>query len=139
MLPENYRPAPRETPADESGDASTKDRKLKDRIYLTETDGDRATFPTTDIKEDESLLEAAQRLLKKKAKALDVYCPSHAPIGVQLSVEDADDTYFGTKTFFVKVQHDDGDVGGKNFSWLDRDEVVEQVHDDDANFYRYLL
>ena len=97
---------------------------------------------------------------------LDLYYPSQAPLGVHLQAYDNNDGtndddddeskavssadgYFGTKTFFLKVQYDDGrvtkdDVGGRDFEWLDRGEVVDHllahgIRDEDAKFYQYLL
>ena len=93
LLPENFKPAPRETKADEDGTINTLDRRLKDRVYLMIGD----CFPTTDLKisknEDdrydndcETLLEAAHRGLKelnirgegkKKGELpIDLYSPS---------------------------------------------------------------
>ncbi len=162
LLPDNFKPAPRETKADEEGIVNTLDRKLKNRVYLM-IDG---SFPTTDIKvasndddkhgaDCESLLDAAVRGVdestsrgKKKGKGpLNLYCASQAPIGVQLDVYDEDQQKstgsYGTKTFFVKVQYDDGMLKGDNIAWLDRSEIVEKLQsdskDDEAKFFRYLL
>ena len=55
---------------------------------------------------------------------------------------------FGIKTFFLRVQYDDGRVSGngsdgRNYAWLDRKEMTQRVKDDQgeyaANFYHYLL
>lgn len=161
LLPENFKPAPRDTKADEDGTVNTLDRRLKDRVYLMIGD----CFPTTEVKlstdEDkkydndcETLLEAALRGLKehtggkKKDKlAIDLYSPSQAPIGVQLDVHSEEQQKstgtYGTKTFFMKVQYDDGTLSGDDIAWLDRSEIVERFQssskDDDANFFRYLL
>lgn len=164
LLPDNFRPAPRETNADEDGTVNTLDRRLKDRVYLMV----RGSFPTTELKlsnnEDEkygkdceNLLEVALRGLKehtslshgkKKDKLpLDLYCPSQAPIGVRLDVHNKDEQKstgsYGTKTFFMKVQYDDGTLNGDDIAWLDRSEIVEQFRseskDDEATFFRYLL
>ena len=161
LLPENFKPAPRETKADEEGIVNTLDRKLKDRVYLM-IDG---SFPTTEVKiasdddkygaDCESLLEAAVRGVnestsrgKKEGKGpLDLYCASQAPIGIQLDVYDEEQQKstgsYGTKTFFVKVQYDDGMLKGDNIAWLDRSEIVEHFQsdskDDEAKFFRYLL
>lgn len=183
MLPENYKPAPRETAADADGSVDTLDRRLKDRVYLmfqSDSDGTSSLyFPTTVVKDDESLLEAAQRALqeqmataKKGGKSkgddaatttattgkpfpLDLYCPSNMPLGVQLEAQNNEETLssssdvFGTKTFFIKVQYDDGkltqkDVGGdKAICWLDRAEIVERMEaalgEEEGKFYQYLL
>jgi hypothetical protein len=159
MLPTNFKPAPRETKADGDGTVNTLDRRLKDRVYLMIGD----SFPTTEVKlstdEDkkygddcETLLEAALRGLqehtKKKGKApLDLFCPSQAPIGVQMDVHSEEEQKsrgsYGTKTFFMKVQYDDGTLRGDDIAWLDRSEVVERFQsdskDDEAKFFRYLL
>lgn len=167
LLPTNFKPAPRETKADEDGTISTLDRRLKDRVYLMIGD----SFPTTEVKlstnEDEkygngceSLLDAALRGLreqtsrcaenknKKKEKfPLDLYCPSQSPLAVRLEVYDQDQQKltgrYGKKTFFMKVQYDDGTLQRDDIAWLDRMEIVERFHsaskDDEAKFYQYLL
>lgn len=156
---------PRETAADLDGSVDTLDRKLKERVYLMVED----KFPTTELlTEDgdsiESLLEAALRGLdenlsgkgrkQKKSGAaeslpLDLYCPSQAPLAVKLDVFDADKQkttgLFGTKTFFVKVQYDDGKIKKNqvDFAWLNRTEIVDRIQetfgDNDAKFYKYML
>mmetsp|Transcript_921 Transcript_921/g.2341 ORF Transcript_921/g.2341 Transcript_921/m.2341 type:complete len:371 (+) Transcript_921:134-1246(+) len=164
MLPENFKPAPRETKADEDGTVITVDRRLKDRVYLMVGD----SFPTTELKlstiedeeygdECETLLDAALRGLKEKTSGgsgkkkgelpLDLYCASKSPLGVRLDVYDEDKQKstgcYGTKTFFMKVQYDDGALKGDDIAWLDRSEIVDRFQaaskDDEAKFYRYLL
>ena len=123
------------------------------------------SFPTTELKlsmndegkygtDCETLLEAAIRGVKehtpgggKKKGPLDLYYPSQAPIGVQLDVHDDDQQKstgsYGIKTFFMKVQYDDGVLKGGDISWLDRSEIVErftaEAKNDEAKFFRYLL
>jgi hypothetical protein len=176
LLPENFKPAPRETKADHDGTVATLDRRLKDRVYLMIRD----SFPTTKVElnddhdSEESLLEAALRGLQEQLNSgdgansatkgkqkkqqpgnnntlpLELYCPSHAPLAVKLDVYDSAQQestgYFGTKTFFLKVQYDDGTIPPKSnidFAWLDRNEIVERIQatagDDEAKFYRYML
>lgn len=164
LLPENFKPAPRETKADEDGTVNTLDRRLKDRVYLMVGN----SFPTTEVKlstnEDdeyddacETLLEAALRGLKEQTSSdagkkkgelpLDLYCASKAPLGVRLDVYDGEKQKstgsYGTKTFFMKVQYDDGSLKGDDIAWLDRSEIVDRFQstskDDEAKFYRYLL
>jgi hypothetical protein len=154
-LPEGYRPAPRVTHADETGDVQTFDRKLKDRVFFTLVDPDSGNchFPTVDItvnENDESFLEAAQRALQETnggGTILELYCPSQAPMAVTLAADATteDPLYYGTKTFFMRVQYDDGTIAGTttDFAWLDRNEIVERVQqhqgDNESKFYRYLL
>jgi hypothetical protein len=173
LLPENYKPAPRETKADLDGSVDTLDRRLKERVYLMVGD----SFPTTEVApegsdKEESLLEAALRGLgehisttgksrqkrgdsmvsgsSKSNLPLDLYCPSQSPLAVKLDTFDTDKQasagYFGTKTFFVKVQYDDGKIIGNtniDFAWLDRSEIVERVTasfgEEEAKFYKYML
>ena len=152
LLPAAFRPAPRVTPADEAGQTDTLDRKLQDRIYLL-INGE---FPTTELKsDDESLLEAAKRVILDEKhsgvtmKNVEVYCPSEAPMAVRLTPsEDGDAEYFGTKTFYMRLQYDDGEILSKNdtIAWLNREEVVGRASitsaddsEDEINFYRYLL
>ena len=122
------------------------------------------SFPTTEVKvstsddnkygtDCETLLEAAVRGVDestsrgKKKGPLDLYCPSQAPIGVQLDVyneaQQKSTGSYGAKTFFVKVQYDDGMLKGDDIAWLDRSEIAERFQadskDDEAKFFRYLL
>jgi large subunit ribosomal protein L46 len=144
-LPLNFRPAPRETEADKSGKVDTLDRKLKDRVFfLLEENNDTWDFPTTVLEDGESLLEAAQRTIKEQVgKDLDFYCPSNAPSAVQL-FENEDGESFGTKTFYMHIQHDEGDISKRiKHGWLDRDEIVDrmqQAHgEENSKFFQYLL
>ena len=155
MLPEGFVPAPRITSADESGDRSTHNRKLHDRVYYFL---DQSTFPTSLVQDGESLLEAARRTIGEQGgENLDIYYPSQAPMGVLLKSREElkttaesidDDRYFGTKTFFLRVQLDEGDVNtkklqGRQAEWLDRTEIVQHMADnagkDESKFYHYLL
>jgi hypothetical protein len=135
-------------------------------------------FPTAYVQDEESLMDAAIRALHEhiggtggsgkrnepsRKLPLDLYYPSQAPLGVQLKpyfAGDGDDLrtspgdsseeeFYGTKTFFVKAQYDDGmltkkDIGEHDFAWLDRTEIVDRLRaqgmgDDDTKFYQHLL
>jgi hypothetical protein len=106
-----------------------------------------AAAAAEDEEQQESLFEAAQRALQETLKTkLELYCPSQAPMAVELTTNDAEDPrYFGTKTFYMRFQYDDGTIAETNteFAWLDRKEIVERVQqhqgDDESKFYRYLL
>lgn len=150
------------------------ERRLKDRVYLLVEDSFPTTEIVNKDSSEESLLEAALRGLgehispetaKRSDKKgggdssksdnsslpLDLYCPSNAPVAVKLEPYEAEQQQstglFGTKTFFVKVQYDDGKIGdSKNtidFAWLDRSEIVDRmeatVGAEDAKFYQYML
>lgn len=157
MLPKGFVPAPRETTADETGDVRTTNRKLKINIFLAVQDaglGDEAQWqlPTVPLNEDETLLEAARRAMKDKVgEEVEFWCPSNAPFAVDMVAfpeEQRKDGFYGTKTFFIKVQHDGGDVSEtamavKDFAWLDRGEMVERIQqergDYESKFYHYML
>jgi large subunit ribosomal protein L46 len=155
LLPEGFTPAPRETEADKSGDVRTLDRRLKDRIFLTVQDGEDSKWglPTIVPKKDETLLDAAKRVVKDKVggQLMDLYCASNAPVAVNFKVfteEERKDGFFGVKTFFMRVQHDEGNVSKKDmqvkdFAWLDRSEVVARVQEEQglrqSKLYRYML
>jgi len=148
LLPEGFKPAPRETEADKSGKTDTLDRRLKDSVYLM-VDG---ALPTSDLNDadSESLVKAAKRVVQENGgDNLELYCPSAAPVAVHMEkAEDGDSSsYFGTKTFFLRLQYDDGVIQPKDlkkqktFAWLARKEIVEllQLSEEQAKFYRYLL
>jgi len=162
-LPRGYTPAPRETEADANGDVRTLDRRLKTWVYLTVKDsapndssGAKWQFPTVEVKDDETLLEAAKRAIVEKVgskDAMEIYYPSGAPMAVDMKVFSQEErakhgNTFGMKTFFMVVQYDDGKVSSENitvddFAWLEKDEVVERVAEEQGEnasmLYRYLL
>jgi large subunit ribosomal protein L46 len=155
LLPEGFTPAPRETEADKSGEVRTLDRRLKDRVFLTVQDDEDSNWalPTIFPKKDETLLDAAKRVLQDKVggKLMDIYCASNTPVAVNFKVfpeEERKDGFFGVKTFFMRVQHDEGNVNKKDmqvkdFAWLDRSEVVARVQEEQgqrqSRLYRYML
>lgn len=171
LLPRGYTPAPRETEADHNGDVRTLERRLKTRVFLTVKDkfenisnnNKEATtssssqwqFPTVDLKDGETLLDAAKRALKDKLGSSDIiklYCPSNCPIGVDMDTFPVDvrneKKVYGNKTFFMKVQYDDGKVDPdllevEDFAWLERSEIVDRIKEvrgeDKAKLYHYLL
>jgi large subunit ribosomal protein L46 len=157
MLPKGFVPAPRVTTADETGDVRTTDRKLKTNVVLAVQDtghGDEVQWqlPTVPLKEDETLLEAAKRAVKEKVgEEVEFWCPSNAPYAVDMVAFPEDqrkDGFYGTKTFFIKVQYDRGDVlentmTVKDFAWVDRGEMVERVQEErgdyESKFYQYML
>mmetsp|Transcript_8139 Transcript_8139/g.16545 ORF Transcript_8139/g.16545 Transcript_8139/m.16545 type:complete len:154 (+) Transcript_8139:266-727(+) len=153
MLPDGFKPAPRETEADASGDIKTRDRKLKERIYLTvqgkDSNGAWAPFPSTYVNEEETILDAAKRAVAHAVGSkLLLYCPSNAPMAVDMYAYKEKKDHFGIKTFFLKVQWDDGDVDARamkvdDFGWLARDEVVERIKEQrgevPSKLYHYLL
>jgi large subunit ribosomal protein L46 len=109
-------------------------------------------LPTVALKEDETLLEAAKRAVKEKVgEEVEFWCPSNAPYAVDMVAFPEDqrkDGFYGTKTFFIKVQYDCGDVSEttmavKDFAWMDRGEMTERVQqergDYESKFYQYML
>lgn len=141
-LPPNFRPASRETDADRSGELNTLDRNLKNRVFLLLDNGKGSwQFPESHVENGESLQETAKRILNEQVgKDLDLYFPSYSPSAVIVKREE-DGGYFGTKKFFIRVQHDEGNVfKGLKHGWLDRDEIVATVEDEgDPMLYHYLL
>jgi large subunit ribosomal protein L46 len=152
LLPEGFRPAPRETEADETGNVRTVDRKLKTSIYLTVQDDGKWMLPTVSINEDETFLEAAQRALGEKVgPEVEYWSPSNCPCAadmVALPAEERKGVSYGTKTFFMKLQYDEGAVSQQSmkvddYAWLDRGEITEQMREEQgdymAKFYHYLM
>ena len=108
-------------------------------------------LPTTSLEnaDSETLLEAAKRAISENGGSqLEFYCPSNAPVAVHMTKAEEGSSFFGTKTFFVRLQYDDGliqvkDLEKKQIAWLDRSEIVRLFEDSsdgaDAKFYQYLL
>lgn len=157
LLPEGFTPAPRETEADKSGDIQTLNRQLKTRVYLSIRNNDAQGWhlPTASLKEDETFLDGAKRATEHVAgDELILRCFSNCPMGIDV-VEYSDEEkennggFFGEKIFYMRVQHEDGDVKTSKVSkmedwgWLAREEMVEKVtaekRDEAALFYKYML
>lgn len=150
-LPKGFTPAPRETEADATGDVRTTNRKLKTSVYLALKENGAWQLPTVELKSDEeTLLEAAKRAIETKiGRQVEFWCPSNAPFAVDMQAhEEEHESVFGTKTFFMKIQYDEGDVleadlVADDFGWLDRSEMSDRVRegqgDDAARFYQYML
>mmetsp|Transcript_14898 Transcript_14898/g.21067 ORF Transcript_14898/g.21067 Transcript_14898/m.21067 type:complete len:352 (+) Transcript_14898:232-1287(+) len=157
MLPEGFTPASRITEADKSGNVRTLDRRLNTRVYLAVNqkyqDKTRWTLPTVTLENDETLLQAAQRAVKQVAgDELELWCPSNCPMAVDMYVPPnppKDSNIFGNKTFYMRVQYDEGQVDEskqnmyQDYAWLDRSEIVERVlserGENTSKFYHYLL
>jgi hypothetical protein len=146
----------RVTEADRIGNVRTTDRKLQTRVYLLTQDPgtEQWTFPTVALRSGdgggELLLEAAQRAMRETVGgSVEYWCPSNAPWSVDLNrFEEPVDSFYGTKTFFVKIQHDKGNVvesegTAKDFAWLDRGEIVDRMYrqcgEKKARLYHYML
>ncbi|GAX23727.1 hypothetical protein FisN_12Hh304 [Fistulifera solaris] len=146
-----FTPAPRITEADKNGDVRTTDRKLKTSIYLTVQEDSIWKFPTVALKDDEMLLDAAKRAIPEAVgEELEFWCPSNCPVAVEMMAFSAEqqqkEQQYGNKTFFIKVQYDEGIVklGTQkvtDFAWLNRSEIIERVEkqNGDGAFYKYLL
>lgn len=153
LLPEDFKPAPRETEADATGDVRTTDRKLKTSVYLTVQDGNEWMLPTVPLQADETLLTAGKRALADKiGPEVEFWCPSNCPFAVDMvdlpPHERTSSGFYGTKTFFMKFAHLEGQVSSKSmkvkdYAWLDRGEITEKMKseygNDVAKFYHYLM
>lgn len=129
------------------------DRRLKTWVYLTVKDSEQWQCPTIEVKEDETLLEAAKRAIKDKiGEQLEIYYPSNCPMAVDMQVysteERAQHNMYGEKTFFMVVQYDEGsitknEIAADDFAWLEKSEFVERVKEqqgeDKSELYQYLL
>lgn len=119
--------------------------------------GPRWTLPSTLAKKDESLLTAAERAVSDSVGSdLKLWCPSNAPMAVNLRVynknlpESFRENYFGEKIFYYRVQYDNtgGTVDEKalkadDYAWLTREEIVERIGEErgehQAKFFHYML
>jgi large subunit ribosomal protein L46 len=154
MLPEGFTPAPRVTQADETGNSKTLDRRLKSRVYLAVKDTDNKwILPTATVKEDETLLDATKRAVSDASgNELVLYCPSNCPMAVDMTMYSEENQKklgaYGIKTFFMRVQYDEGKVNeednnGGDYGWFDRDEMAELVREERGEYasklYHYML
>lgn len=153
MLPEGFTPAPRVTEDDKNGNVKSLNRRLATRMYLAIKQDGKWALPAVDVKDGETLLDATKRAVVDTAgDRLEFYCPSNCPMGVDMTIYSDDEQKqhgtFGVKTFFLRVQYDDGVVSdkisdGRDYAWLDRDEMTQRVKDeqgeDASKLYHYLL
>ena len=144
-----------ETEADKSGSTRTIDRKLDKFVFLMikENDSENWQLPKVALEEDEMLPQAAFRALDSQiGSSIERFCLSYAPMGVDVvplpEEERKESGFYGTKTFFMRVNHFEGDVvdaelNAKDFAWLTREEVTavmqEQHGDEVGKFYHYLM
>lgn len=145
-LTKGYTIRDRITESDKTNDIHSLDRKLSTRIYLI-LPKETFYFPTTTVKEDETILQAAQRVISEKVgNDLELYCPSNCPMAVDMKLNSDQEEFWGEKIFFMRVQRDRGDVLNlekDEYAWLDREEVVDKVKNErgeyTSKFYHYLL
>jgi ADP-ribose pyrophosphatase YjhB (NUDIX family) len=142
-------PLPRETEADAANIITTTNRRLKTRVFFVEKAHDEKIFkfPTVLVDDGETFKDAAMRLAKKKlGEEVELLAISNCPVAVDLQVGD-DGAFYGTKTFFMKLQYFRGDVkpatDAEKYGWLDRDELVSSAEIGEGpnagKFYRYML
>lgn len=152
QLPEGYTPGPRVTEADKNGDVKTMKRRLPERVYFIAQQNGSWAFPTVTLTEGETMLDAAKRGVHTSVgKAMDIYYLSNCPLAVNMvlfsETERVTQGVFGTKTFFMKVQHDEFDATlGDDFddyAWLARDEITHRMKAQNgehaSQFYHYIL
>ena len=134
-LPEGLRPAPRETEADRTGYIHTLERALKQRVYLTvkvpsSSESEQFwDFPSSVLKEDETLLDAAKRAIVDAAgEDLVTYSIGNAPVAFNYRIfpNKEGDPLRGEKIFYFRITRDEGDVKNPmDCAWLTREEFVE--------------
>mmetsp|Transcript_17587 Transcript_17587/g.36429 ORF Transcript_17587/g.36429 Transcript_17587/m.36429 type:complete len:368 (-) Transcript_17587:42-1145(-) len=144
------------TEADLSGDIRTINRKQGSSLFLVVKDGDSDQWrlPVVDVQEDETLLAAGRRLMEEKVgPSVEYWCPSRAPWSVELTALPSEEErtktgLYGTKTFFMKFVHWEGDLvkdslAVKDFAWLDKDEITAHLREvgeeNAAKFHHYML
>jgi large subunit ribosomal protein L46 len=136
-----FKPAPRETAADLSGDIRTLERKLKAPVYLfvnmnnnknNKEQPQNWEFPSVTLQPDELLLDGAKRALQP-FYGLSYWCPSNAPWAVQMTPFTLQERQhkpglYGRKTFFLLLQYEAGTVPDTfDYGWLDRGEITQRV------------
>ena len=152
-LPDGLKPAPRITEADMNGDVRTLNRKLMHKIFMMiQKKNGSWEFPSLLAKENETLLQTAKRAVYHMVgKELELFCPSNCPMAVKMNVFSDEERkrqhFYGEKTFFFKVQHDDGDASMKDmnldevsdYGWLIKEEVIQRVPENEIKFHQYFL
>lgn len=100
-------------------------------------------FPTVEIKEGQTLNEGAKELIVNMFEEdASILSMGNCPIGVYLDKYDTPvDGYFGEKTFYMKLQIQEGLIkeNDNNYGWPDRSEISESNHANSEKLYRYML
>jgi len=152
QLPEGYKPGPRITEADTNGEVKTMKRRLAERVYFLAQKNGKWIFPTVTLAGDETFSDAAKRaVLMSVGEEMDIYYVSNCPMAVDMHIvpeaERAKVGFYGTKTFFMKVQHDEFDAtlgaGFDDYAWLARDEIADRMKAQNGHsasrFFHYIL
>lgn len=152
QLPDGYRPGPRVTDADKNGDVKTLKRRLPERVYFLAQQKGSWAFPNVTLTEGETMLDAAKRGVQTSVGSeMDIFYLSNCPLAVNMVLfsesERAMKGFFGTKTFFMKVQHDEFDAtlgdDFDDFAWLARDEITDRMKTQNgehaSQLYHYIL
>jgi large subunit ribosomal protein L46 len=145
----NFHFAPRETPDDALNNRKSLHRALKGRVFLIikqkkqeNTSKYSWFFPYGSKQKDEKMRDAAVRHLKNFCgQKMQVYPVGYAPIGYisYLHDEKIDQKEFdGTKIFFYKAQHMEGDVDltnkSQDYLWVTRQELAEYLDPEIADY-----
>jgi len=120
-------------------------RRPEKRVFLAlQDDNNSWQFPTTEIQEGQTLVKGAHELITNMFEPdASIVSMGNAPIGVYLDkYDDPVDGYFGAKTFYMKLQYQEGlfkENDNNKYGWPDRSEITESNHANSEKLYRYML
>ena len=156
QLPEGFKLAPRETPADASGDYQTLERQLKTRVYLSlnKNSDDGWSLPISTLQDNETFVDGAKRFMKELVgEEVDIFYLSNCPMAfdmVRYGESESKNGFFGEKIYYMRIQYGEGDIDTngplkemEDWGWLTRDEMAERVREKNGanagKFYHYML
>ncbi|RQM18655.1 hypothetical protein DD237_001567 [Peronospora effusa] len=143
--------APRETEDDANNNRKSLNRALKGRVFLLVKNNQKDAkypwfFPVGDKQDSEKMREAALRHVNETVgDDLEATPVGFGPMGYVKYLHESDDAeYDGTKIFFYKSQHLDGDVvlnqeKAGDYLWVTRDELSEYLEPEIADYIQKMV
>jgi len=121
------------------------DRKQDSRLYFVSRKEEKKIweFPTVELQDGETLLNGAERIAASVlGKDTSLFSISNCPVGVTLQTSNDKEKFFGTKTFFMKLQlqYQNGTVvspemkDNHSYGWLDRSELSEDYEEKNKSY-----
>jgi len=139
-----------EEESDDSENIMSLDRKMETKLYFALRKEEKAIweFPSVELRDGETLREGAERIAASLlGEETSLISFTNCPIGVTMQQTNDNKEFYGTKTFFMKLQYEEGNVKEMNdvhsCGWLDRSELSDDALSKEdsrtAKLYHYML
>ncbi|RAW24480.1 hypothetical protein PC110_g19089, partial [Phytophthora cactorum] len=142
--------APRETEDDANNNRKSLNRALKGRVFLLVKNDQKDAkypwfFPVGETQDAEKMRDAALRHVNETVgDEVEATPVGFAPMGYVKYLHENDSEFDGTKVFFYKSQHLDGDVAlnqdkASDYLWVTRDELSEYLEPEIADYVQKMV